>query len=302
MSIVQDAQRFPITAVMIVGAVAAVLAEASGRSVEHLMLLPGTALSEPWRLVTCVLPHGGPLHLVFNVYWIWMLGRVIEARLGSPRTAALSVAAALSASGLEAAMGHNAVGLSGIVYGFAFFVYARGRHDPRFFGIMDARLIRFFIGWFFLCVALTELDLMRVANAAHFGGGLMGFAAGLRKRWAAPAVLAAVLALLVVAPSRGGSPQLVRLTADRHLQDGRAAEALVGYQELIRAGDVRAGTWKNYGIALEREGRIPEALQAWREAIAIDPQVFTPEERQGVQAEIDRVLGPSGDRAAPSPR
>ncbi|MDG1985961.1 MAG: hypothetical protein P8M11_15515, partial [Planctomycetota bacterium] len=63
----QDAQRFPVTAVMIIGAVAAVLADVSGRSIEHLMLIPGLALSEPWRLVTCVLPHGGAFHLLFNV-------------------------------------------------------------------------------------------------------------------------------------------------------------------------------------------------------------------------------------------
>ena len=31
-----------------------------------------------------------------------------------------------------------------------------------------------------------------------------------------------------------------------------------------------------------------------REAIAIDPQVFTPEEREGVQSEIDRRLGRGG--------
>ena len=107
MSIVQDAQRFPVTAVMIIGAVAAVLAEASGRSIDHLMLLPGTALTGPWRLVTCVLPHGGPFHLVFNVYWIWMLGRIIESRLGSPSTAVLSLLCAVAASGLEAALMHS---------------------------------------------------------------------------------------------------------------------------------------------------------------------------------------------------
>lgn len=294
MSIVQDAQRFPVTAVMIIGAVAAVLAEASGRSIDHLMLLPGTALTEPWRLVTCVLPHGGPFHLVFNVYWIWMLGRIIESRLGSPSTAVLTLLCAVAASGLEAALMHSAVGLSGVVYGFAFYVYARGRHDPRFFGIMDARLIRFFIGWFLLCVVLTELGVMRVANAAHFGGGLMGFACGLRQRWAAPAVLAAVAALLVAAPSGGGSPYVLRRAADDHLREGRSAQALEAYEELISEGDVRAGTWKNYGIALEREGRVDDALEAWREAIAIDPQVFTPEEREGVQSEIDRRLGRGG--------
>lgn len=298
MSLFQDAQRFPVSAVMIIGAIAAVLAEASGRSVEHLMLIPGLALSEPWRLVTCILPHGGAFHLLFNVYWIWMLGRVIESRMGSAATAVLTLLCAIAASGLEAAMMHSAVGLSGVVYGFAFYAYARGKYDPRFFGIIDARLIRFFLGWFFLCIALTQLGVIGVANAAHFGGGLMGFACGLRRRWVAPVVLGAVVAALALTPA---SPPAysVRIKADRDLQDGRLDAAIRGYEQLIEQEEPRAGTWKNYGIALQDASRFEEALEAWRQAIAMDPQIFTPEQRRAIQAELK--LKDAAGAAAPAP-
>ncbi|MDG1490877.1 MAG: rhomboid family intramembrane serine protease [Planctomycetota bacterium] len=295
----QDAQRFPVTAVMIIGAVAAVLADVSGRSIEHLMLIPGLALSEPWRLVTCVLPHGGAFHLLFNVYWIWMLGRVIESRMGTPATAVLTLLCAIAASGLEAAMMHSAVGLSGVVYGFVFYAYARGKYDPRFFGIIDNRLIRFFLGWFFLCIALTELGVLGVANAAHFGGGLMGFACGLRRRWVAPLVLGGVIAALTMTSTASAPAYVLRTNADRDLEAGRIEEAIESYEQLIEDGDVRAGTWKNYGIALQDAERLAEALEAWREAIAIDPQVFTPEQRKAIQAELNLIN--SRDSAVPGP-
>ncbi|MDC3307211.1 rhomboid family intramembrane serine protease [bacterium] len=287
MSLIQDAQRFPVTAVMIVGAIAAFLADASGRSVEHLMLLPSLALSEPWRLVTCILPHGGPFHLLFNVYWVWMLGRVIESRMGSPVTAVLTVICAIAASGLEAAMMHSAVGLSGIVYGFAFYAFARGKYDPRFFGVIDARLIRFFLGWFILCIALTELGVLAVANAAHFGGGLMGFACGLRRRWVAPLVLGAVVAAMAVVPQYSAPARYLRITADRDLQQGRLNAAIEGYERLIEDGDLSAGTWNNYGMALQDADRIDEAFEAWGVAVEIDPQSFTPEQRKVIQLRLE---------------
>jgi len=37
---------------------------------------------EVWRLFSPVLLHGTWLHILFNMAWLWLLGRQIEQRLG----------------------------------------------------------------------------------------------------------------------------------------------------------------------------------------------------------------------------
>ena len=40
------------------------------------------------RLLTSALPHGGIVHLLFNVIWLWIFGTAIEAVWGPVRTLA----------------------------------------------------------------------------------------------------------------------------------------------------------------------------------------------------------------------
>ena len=44
---------------------------------------------QPWRLITSAFPHGGLIHLFFNIYWMWALGSAVDARFGHVRTALL---------------------------------------------------------------------------------------------------------------------------------------------------------------------------------------------------------------------
>jgi len=44
-----------------------------------------TTLFQPWRLVTYMFLHGGIFHILFNMLWLWWMGRSVEQTLG-PRT------------------------------------------------------------------------------------------------------------------------------------------------------------------------------------------------------------------------
>src|SRR5438067_12893472 len=73
---------------------------------------------QPWRLLTSAFLHVDPLHLLFNLYWLWVFGTVLESAFGSLRTMALIVVLASGSAAAEYAFANGGVGLSGVTYGF----------------------------------------------------------------------------------------------------------------------------------------------------------------------------------------
>jgi membrane associated rhomboid family serine protease len=77
-----------------------------------------TALSQPWRFVAYMFLHGSGFHLIFNMLWLWWMGRPVEENLG-PRTFLViyfgsGIGGALLNVGLAPVLGANLViGASG---------------------------------------------------------------------------------------------------------------------------------------------------------------------------------------------
>lgn len=135
--------------------------------------LPEVSAGEVWRLLTPMLIHFGILHLLFNMMWLYQLGCMIEARLGSLTLAALVlVTAAIPFIAQYVAIGPGYVGgMSGVVYGLAGFVWMRGKHD-RASGVgLDWRSIEWLLIWLVICFTGW---LGPVANAAHVAGLVVG--------------------------------------------------------------------------------------------------------------------------------
>ena len=72
-----------------------------------------------WRLVTSGFLHSGPIHILFNMYLLWLLGNLLEPTLGSGRFAALFFTALLwgAFGALVATPNGLTVGASGAVFG-----------------------------------------------------------------------------------------------------------------------------------------------------------------------------------------
>jgi membrane associated rhomboid family serine protease len=141
---------------------------------------------ELWRMLTCVFPHVHLLHLVFNLYWMWKFGSILEDWLGPVQYAVLCLLLAAGPAAAEfLATAVGGVGLSGVVYGFFGVLFAL-RHDKDFAAAeMQPRIVQFFIGWFFVCIALTYTKIMPVGNVAHGAGAVLGWLVGqaILTRW-----------------------------------------------------------------------------------------------------------------------
>ncbi|MGQ4490699.1 rhomboid family intramembrane serine protease [Streptomyces sp. 372A] len=145
----------------------------------------------------------GVLHIVFNMYALWNLGRVVEEQLGRARFLALYLLSALGGSVLVYLIspGDEVVGASGAVFGLAAAFYVISRRLGRDMQAVNSFLAGFLV-WMLLSAAFTSWE-------GHLGGLLAGAAvtvvyayAPAGRRTAVQAagcvVLAAVLVLLVV--------------------------------------------------------------------------------------------------------
>ena len=142
---------------------------------------------EPWRLLTCELMHGHPLHLLFNVLALMAVGRLLEVHGHPVYVPTVFLFSALCASTLSLYLTRTtSVGASGGIMGLIGFLAVIGlrrRHVvPRGFLRSIAMSIAF--------TAATGLVAYHfIDNAAHAGGLIGGVMLGVvyvRRHAAAP--------------------------------------------------------------------------------------------------------------------
>ena len=201
---------------------------------EWLGLLPTIWLGEPWRPFTSSLLHADLLHAAFNLYWLIIFGPAIENRIGSYRILLLIVLLGFVPMLAEYVIGSYdraepvmVVGLSGMIYGLFGVLFVGRRSNPEFEQVCNRDTTFVLIGWFLLCIFMTNTGLMNVANIAHGAGFFFGILYGqsifaIRRRWlwATFATLATlvVLASLVYCPGHTGYEHAQLLKAYRLMQ------------------------------------------------------------------------------------
>jgi membrane associated rhomboid family serine protease len=143
---------------------------------------PFVAEGELYRLVTSGFLHAGIIHLGFNMFLLFFLGRLLEPALGTPRFLALYFASLLAGSfgALLVEPDTVTVGASGAVYGLAgaVFIIARGRGMEALAGQ---------IGFLIVFNLIFSFVVPRISVGGHIGGLVGGV----------------LCALIVVAGERG---------------------------------------------------------------------------------------------------
>ena len=137
---------------------------------------------EYWRLLTPIFLHFGLLHIVFNVLWLWELGRRVELAHGGRWLLVIVVAIGVGSNIAQAMFARTAIfgGMSGVDYGLLAYCWLWGwlRKD-QVLHVPTPVLIAMIA---LMVLSMTGFTILlgagAVANAAHVGGLLMGFIVG----------------------------------------------------------------------------------------------------------------------------
>lgn len=129
------------------------------------------------RMLTPILLHGGLIHLVFNMIWLWELGGRIETAQTSMSLGTVIVVLGLVSNTIQYIYGggNNFGGMSGVVYGLFAYIWMWQLFDPGKGLGLPVSLIIFML---LSLVIMTALGLSMIANAAHVGGFLCGILYG----------------------------------------------------------------------------------------------------------------------------
>ena len=204
-------ERTPIVSYAILGVTVVVsflAMQPEGSDVLRLLWLDkrGLADGEWWRLLSPVLVHGSLLHLAFNMYFLHLVGPLVEQLYGSARFLLLYLLTAATASLASYLIGGPgpSVGASGALFGLCgVLLVGRMLHRPVLQGQQRAMMSQ--IGGLVVINLVLGFGLNAfgggIDNAAHLGGLLGGLWLGLL----IPPVGAAQLPVLGRRPG-GGMP------------------------------------------------------------------------------------------------
>jgi GlpG protein len=140
---------------------------------------------EVWRLITPIFLHFGYIHLLFDMWALWVLGSVIEIRRGRGTLALLVFVSAITSNlgqygyDLVAVAGLTMFGgMSGVVYGLFGYLWMKGTFEPEQGMILHPNTVMTMLLWLVLCFTGA---MGPIANAAHVVGLIAGVFLGLAR-------------------------------------------------------------------------------------------------------------------------
>jgi membrane associated rhomboid family serine protease len=148
---------------------------------EYLALYPfNSGFFKPYQLVTHMFTHGGFMHILFNMYALWMFGAVLERVWGPKKFLIFYLVCGLAAGVAQLFLSDSpAVGASGAIMGLlAGFAYLFPNTE---FFILP---LPFPIKAKYMVAIYAAIDLFggfhpgkadNIAHFAHLGGMVMGF-------------------------------------------------------------------------------------------------------------------------------
>ena len=148
----------------------------NGNYIQYSPSFPEIRHGEVWRLFTPMFLHFGPLHLIFNMWWMKDLGSVIESHKGPWTLLGLAFTISILSNVAQFYMsGPRFGGMSGVVFGLLGYLWMQGKFNPRGPLHLNPQTVQFMMIWFVIC--LTGW-VGPVANTVHGVGAFVGIAWG----------------------------------------------------------------------------------------------------------------------------
>lgn len=145
---------------------------------------------ELWRIISPSFLHKDFLHLLFNLFWLWILGKQIEERLSKwSYILLIFLLAAITNTAQYLMSGPYFLGYSGVAMGLAGFIWSRQQTAP-WEGYPLQKPVLIFLSFYILSILflqgiifVTEVlnwDLfsLNIANTAHVSGLAFGYLFG----------------------------------------------------------------------------------------------------------------------------
>ncbi len=145
---------------------------------------------EVYRLISPCILHGGFLHIIFNMLWLWVLGKQIEERISKLKYLLLVIIVGVISNTLQYLMsGPYFLGFSGIIMGMVGFIWGRQKIAP-WEGYPLQRIVFLFLMFYILAILALQIFTFvmqvffnkefyqMIANTAHISGAIAGWVLG----------------------------------------------------------------------------------------------------------------------------
>lgn len=221
----------------------------------------------PWwrwlRIPASAFHHANVLHLFFNVSTLWVLGPLLERRMRRAAYLGFWFFASLVPLLPEYFLGSTPLGLSGVACAMFGWCLIERQFDPAVARRLSEQAIRSFWIFLFAMLILTAIDVLHIANVAHFTGVAYGWLNARashhrtgRRAWVAAHALLPAAIYLLLHPF---------WNANYHALLGRRAEDLSAgvphFREAVRRDPALPHVWLSLADERARSG---DFLAAWR--------------------------------------
>ncbi len=143
-----------------------------------------------WRLISPAFLHVSFLHFLFNMIWLWVLGKQMEARLSKFRYILFVLIVGVSTDVLQYFIsGPYFLGYSGVIMGMVGFIWMRQKIAP-WEGYPLPKITIIFLALYVLALLALQVFSFffeayagrafgpNIANAAHISGAIIGIILG----------------------------------------------------------------------------------------------------------------------------